>query len=384
MSAIEQPTALQFPALQPPRRYLFGPGPSMVHPRVYEALSKPIVGHLDPYFIQVMADVQQLLKTAFGTNDGATLVISGTGSAGMEAAVVNFVEPGTKLAVFANGYFSDRLTEMAKRQGASVVRFEKAWGETYTDEEARAFIAREKPKVVAYVHAETSTGALQSGSAICAAAHDAGALVIADCVTSLGGVPVEFDKTGIDIAYSCTQKGLSCPPGLSPMAMSQRAMDFLGARTTPSRSWYLDLKLIHDYSTVSHRYHHTAPISMFYALSEALMVITEEGIENRWERHRRSNRAFVKGIEALGLRMHVPEAHRIATLNTVCVPEGVDEAKVRRRLLDGPGIEIAGGFGPLAGKVFRIGVMGPLATEDNVQFFLKEFKKALSEEGYSI
>ena len=384
MSAIEQPTALQFPALQPPRRYLFGPGPSMVHPRVYEALSKPIVGHLDPYFIQVMADVQQLLKTAFGTNDGATLVISGTGSAGMEAAVVNFVEPGTKLAVFANGYFSDRLTEMAKRQGASVVRFEKAWGETYTDEEARAFIAREKPKVVAYVHAETSTGALQSGSAICAAAHDAGALVIADCVTSLGGVPVEFDKTGIDIAYSCTQKGLSCPPGLSPMAMSQRAMDFLGARTTPSRSWYLDLKLIHDYSTVSHRYHHTAPISMFYALREALMVITEEGIENRWERHRRSNRAFVKGIEALGLRMHVPEAQRIATLNTVCVPEGVDEAKVRRRLLDGPGIEIAGGFGPLAGKVFRIGVMGPLATEDNVQFFLKEFKKALSEEGYSI
>jgi alanine-glyoxylate transaminase / serine-glyoxylate transaminase / serine-pyruvate transaminase len=384
MSAIEQPTALQFPALQPPRRYLFGPGPSMVHPRVYEALSKPIVGHLDPYFIQVMADVQQLLKTAFGTNDGATLVISGAGSAGMEAAVVNFVEPGTKLAVFANGYFSDRLTEMAKRQGASVVRFEKAWGETYTDEEARAFIAREKPKVVAYVHAETSTGALQSGSAICAAAHDAGALVIADCVTSLGGVPVEFDKTGIDIAYSCTQKGLSCPPGLSPMAMSQRAMDFLGARTTPSRSWYLDLKLIHDYSTVSHRYHHTAPISMFYALREALMVIAEEGIENRWERHRRSNRAFVKGIEALGLRMHVPEAQRIATLNTVCVPEGVDEAKVRRRLLDGPGIEIAGGFGPLAGKVFRIGVMGPLATEDNVQFFLKEFKKALSEEGYSI
>ena len=201
----------------------------------------------------------------------------------------------------------------------------------------REFIRREKPKVVAYVHAETSTGALQSGRAICAAAHDAGALVIADCVTSLGGVPVEFDRTGIDVAYSCTQKGLSCPPGLSPMAMSPRAMDFLRARTTPSRSWYLDLKLIHDYSTVSHRYHHTAPISMFYALREALMVIAEEGIENRWERHRRCNRTFVKGIEAMGLRMHVPEAHRIATLNTVCVPEGVDEAKVRKRLLDGPG-----------------------------------------------
>jgi alanine-glyoxylate transaminase/serine-glyoxylate transaminase/serine-pyruvate transaminase len=383
MSAIEQPAALQFPALQPPRRNLFGPGPSMVHPRVYEALSKPIVGHLDPYFIQVMGDVQQLLKTAYGTKDGATLVISGTGSAGMEAAVANFVESGSKLAVFANGYFSDRLTEMAKRHGANVVRFEKSWGETFTDDEAREFIQREKPKVVAYVHAETSTGALQSGHAICAAAHDAGALVIADCVTSLGGVPIGFDQTGIDVSYSCTQKGLSCPPGLSPMAMSQRAMEYLRARTTPVRSWYLDLKLIHDYSTVSHRYHHTAPISMFYALREALLVIAEEGIENRWERHRRSHKSFVKGIEAMGLRMHVPEEHRIATLNTVCVPAGVDESKVRRRLLDEPGIEIAGGFGPLAGKVFRIGVMGPLATEDNVQFFLKEFKKALNAEGYS-
>jgi alanine-glyoxylate transaminase / serine-glyoxylate transaminase / serine-pyruvate transaminase len=379
MSAIEQvPPAIKFPALAPPRRYLFGPGPSMVHPRVYEALSKPIVGHLDPYFIQVMGDVQQLLKTAYGTSDGATLVISGTGSAGMEAAITNFVEPGTKFAVFANGYFSDRLTEMAKRNGASIVRFEKAWGETFTDDEAREFIHREKPKVVAYVHAETSTGALQSGQAICAAAHEVGALVIADCVTSLGGVPVEFDRTGIDVAYSCTQKGLSCPPGLSPMAMSTRAMDWLRARTTPSRSWYLDLKLIHDYSTVSHRYHHTAPISMFYALREALLVIADEGIENRWERHRRCHKSFVKGIEAMGLTMHVPEPHRIATLNTVCVPNGIDEAKARKRLLDGPGIEIAGGFGPLAGKVFRIGVMGPLATEDNVQFFLKEFKKALN------
>jgi len=381
MTTIEQDkaqeTSTRLPALAPPQRYLFGPGPSMVHPRVYEALSKPIVGHLDPYFIQVMQDVQQLLKTAFGTKDGATLVISGTGSAGMEAAVANFVEPGTKFAVFANGYFSDRLTEMAKRHGANVVRFEKAWGETYTNDEAREFIQREKPQVVAYVHAETSTGALQSGKAICAAAHEAAALVIADCVTSLGGVPVQFDETGMDVAYSCTQKGLSCPPGLSPMAMSARAMEWLRGRTTPPRSWYLDLKLIHDYSTVSHRYHHTAPISMFYALLEALLVIADEGIENRWERHRRCHRYFVQGIEAMGLSMHVPAEHRIATLNTVCVPKGIDEAKVRKRLLDEPGIEIAGGFGPLAGKVFRIGVMGPLATEENVAFFLKEFKKTL-------
>ena len=385
MSAIDQaepqPAALQFPALAPPRRYLFGPGPTMVDPRVYQALSKPIVGHLDAYFIQVMGDVQQLVKMAYGTTEGSTLVISGTGSAGMEAAVSNFVEPGAKVAVFANGYFSDRLTEMANRHGANVVRFEKAWGETYTDDEARAFIVRERPQVVGFVHAETSTGALQSGDAICASAHDVGALVIGDCVTSLGGLPVNFDKTGVDVAYSCTQKGLSCPPGLSPMAMSPRAMDWLRGRTTPPRSWYLDIKLIHDYSTVSHRYHHTAPISMFYALREALMVIAEEGIENRWERHRRCHKAFVRGIAAMGLRMHVPEAHRIPTLNTVVVPEGVDEAKVRRSLLEGPGIEIAGGFGPLAGKVFRIGVMGPLATEENVQFFLSEFKKALDAAG---
>jgi len=384
MSAIEQETAaIHYPTPKTPTRYLFGAGPTMVHSRVYEALSKPIVGHLDAYFIQVMSDVQELLKSAYGTEEGATLVISGTGSAGMEAAVANFLEPGWKFAVFANGYFSDRLTEMAKRQGANVVRFEKGWGEVYTDDEAREFIRREKPKAVGFVHAETSTGALQSGKAICAAAHEADALVIGDCVTSLGGLPVKFDETGIDVAYSCTQKGLSCPPGLSPMAISKRAMEALRARTTPVRSWYLDLKLIHDYSTVSHRYHHTAPISMFYALREALLVVADEGIENRWERHRRCHRLFVKGIEAMGLSMHVPDGNRIPTLNTVRVPSGVDEAKVRKQLLDGPGIEIAGGFGPLAGKIFRIGVMGPLATEDNVQFFLKEFSKALRAAGYS-
>jgi alanine-glyoxylate transaminase/serine-glyoxylate transaminase/serine-pyruvate transaminase len=384
MSTLEQkiPAQDSYAPLQPPTRYLFGPGPTMVDPRVYQALAKPIVGHLDPFFIQVMKDVQELLKSPFGTKDASTLVISGTGSAGMEAAVANFLEPGAKFAVFANGYFSDRLTEMARRQDANVVRFEKAWGETYSDEEASEFIQREKPQVVGYVHAETSTGALQSGDAICAAAHKAGALVIADCVTSLGGVPVEFDKTGMDIAYSCSQKGLSCPPGLSPLAISARAMDWLRARTTPVRSWYLDLKLIHDYSTVSHRYHHTAPISMFYALREALLVIAEEGIENRWERHRQCHKLFVREIEAMGLGMHVPAAHRIPTLNTVLAPKGVDEGKVRKRLLEGPGIEIAGGFGPLAGKIFRIGLMGPLATEKNLQFFLRSFKEALSAEGY--
>jgi alanine-glyoxylate transaminase / serine-glyoxylate transaminase / serine-pyruvate transaminase len=240
--------------LKPPTRYLFGPGPTMVDPRVYQALAKPIVGHLDPYFIQVMQDVQDLVKRVYGAANGSTLVISGTGSAGMEAAVTNFVEPGAKFAVFANGYFSDRLTEMAKRNGANVVRFEKAWGEVFSDTEVAEFIRREKPTVVGYVHAETSTGALQRGEAICAAAHDAGALVIADCVTSLGGLPVEFDKTGIDISYSCSQKGLSCPPGLSPLALSKRAMDWLSARTSPSRSWYLIIRRFRTAITTPRRF----------------------------------------------------------------------------------------------------------------------------------
>jgi len=271
---------------------------------------------------------------------------------------------------------------MGKRQGGNVVRCEKPWGTTFSDDEAVEFIRREKPQVVAYVHAETSTGALQRGHAICKAAHDVNALAIADCVTSLGGIPVKADETGIDIGYSCTQKGLSCPPGLSPLFISKRAMDWLGTRQSPPHSWYFDIKLIHDYATVSHRYHHTAPISMFYALREALLVIAEEGVENRWERHRRCHEMFVRGIESMGLRMHVPEGQRIWTLNTVDVPAGVDDGKVRKRLFDEQGIEILGGFGPLAGKVFRIGIMGPLATEENVEFLLRELKKSLAAEGY--
>jgi alanine-glyoxylate transaminase/serine-glyoxylate transaminase/serine-pyruvate transaminase len=271
---------------------------------------------------------------------------------------------------------------MGKRQGAQVVRLEKPWGATFSDEEAAEFIKREKPQTVAFVHAETSTGALQPGEGICKAAHDAGALVIADCVTSLGGQPINADQTGIDVGYSCTQKGLSCPPGLSPMFLSRRAMDWLDSRTSTTRSWYFDLKLIHDYATVSHRYHHTAPISMFYALREALRVIAEEGVENRFQRHRRFHEEFVSAIEAMGLNMHVEAGNRIWTLNTVVVPQGVDEPKVRKRLFDEQGIEILGGFGPLAGKIFRIGIMGPLATEQNVQFLLREFKKALAAEGY--
>jgi len=383
MSTVQEIPSRTVSPLSPPKRYLFGPGPSMVHPRVYEALAKPVVGHLDPYFFQIMGEIEQLLKIPFGTADGVTMVISGTGSAGMEASVANFVESGKKFAVFANGYFCDRISEMGKRQSANLVRFEKPWGETFSDDEARDFIRREKPNVVAFVHAETSTGAQQPGDAICAAAHEVGALVMADCVTSLGSIPINTDKTGIDIAYSCTQKGLSCPPGLSPMFLSQRALDWLSTRRTTPRTWYLDLKLIRDYTTVSHRYHHTAPISMFYALREALAVIAEEGIQNRWDRHLRCHKIFVKAVEAMGLCMHVAEGHRIWTLNTVVVPQGINDTKVRERMLNEQGIEIVGGFGPLAGKVFRIGIMGPLATEDNVNFLLREFNKAMNTEGYA-
>lgn len=379
---IDYPCMPDYPPLNPPRRLLYGPGPTMVEPRVYDAMSKPIVGHLDPYFFTVFEDIRKLLAQVLGTSNDFTMVISGTGSSGMEAAVVNFVEPGTKFAVLANGYFCDRISEMAGRHGANVVRLEKPWGEVFGDGEVRDFIHREKPAVVAYVNAETSTGALQSGTGISRAAHEVGAVVIADCVTSLGAMPIMMDNTGIDIAYSCTQKGLSCPPGLAPISVSARAMERLRARKRPVDTWYLDLRLLDEYYEGSHRYHHTAPISMFYALREALMLIAEEGLENRWKRHLRCHLALVSGLEAMGMTMHVADGHRIWNLNTPRVPKGVDDAKVRRRLLESHGIEILGGFGPLAGKIFRIGIMGPLATEESILSLLEALETALQAEGY--
>jgi len=369
-------------AVRPPKRLLYGPGPGQVHPRVYQAMAQPIVGHLDPYFFEVSNDIQRLLRKVFGTTNEMTFVVSATGSGGMEAAISNFVEAGTKVAVFANGFFCDRMTEMARRQGGEVVRLEKPWGEVFSEEEARTFIQREKPQVVMFVQAETSAGAYQRGDKICKAAHEAGALVIADCVTSLGAMPVEVDQTGIDIAYSCSQKGLSCPPGLSPITVSPRAMEWLRSRKTTNRSWYLDFKLIADYLVESHRYHHTASATMFYAVREGLALIEEEGVEKRWERHHQAHREFVKRVEALGLEMLVAPPDRIWNLNTPKVPQGVDDAKVRATLLNDYGIEIAGGFGPLAGKVFRVGLMGPLATTDSVNYFIECFEKSLRAAGY--
>jgi len=354
----------------------------MVPERVYNAMSKPVVGHLDAYFFQVVEDVRKLLRTVFGTENAFTMAISGTGSAGMETAVANFVEPGSKFAVLANGFFCDRISEMGRRYGAEVVRLEKPWGEAFSDEEAVGFIQKQKPQVVAFVQAETSTGVFQASKAICAAAHEAGALVIADTVTSLGSMPVEVDGNGIDIAYSCSQKGLSCPPGLAPITLSAQALERLRAKTTPQRTWYLDLKLLDEYYDGAHRYHHTAPISMFYALREGLIAIAEEGVEKRWARHRRNHLAFVAGVEAMGMKMHVAEGHRLWTLNTPRVPDGIDDLKVRKRLLAEHDIEVLGGFGPLAGKVFRVGIMGPLSSDDNVMMLLDAFEKCLRAEGY--
>ncbi len=345
-------------------------------------MSKPVVGYLDPFFFQVNEEVRLALQQVFGTQNEFTLAISGTGSAGMEAAVSNFVDPGTKLLVFSAGYFAERIAEMGRRHGADLVRCEKPWGEVFTEAEAREAIQREKPQLVAFVHAETSTGALQPPLAITKPAHEAGALVIGDCVTSLGAVPINVDASGIDMAFSCTQKGLSCPPGLSPFTLSARAEERLKARKTVNSIWYLDLKLLTEYYGTQRRYHHTAPVSSFYALREGLAAVLDEGVEHRFQRHASMHTEFVRRMEALGLRMHVENpAHRIPNLNTVRVPEGVDDALVRRTLLAEHGIEIAGGFGPLAGKIFRIGIMGPLAHPDGLNLFFNAFERCLAGVG---
>jgi alanine-glyoxylate transaminase / serine-glyoxylate transaminase / serine-pyruvate transaminase len=348
----------------------------MVAPRVYEAMRQPVVGHLDPFFFQVADEVRALLAYAFSTRNQFNIAISGTGTSGMEAAVANLTEPGDKFALLTNGFFGDRIGEMARRHGAEVVRLAKAWGEPFDPQEAREFILRERPRVVAIVQAETSTGMYNPAKPVCEAAHEVDALTIADCVTSLGGMPVLVDENGIDIAYSCSQKGLGCPPGLAPVTVSPRALDRLKIRKTPVQSFYLDLQLLDTFYS-GHKYHHTASATMLYALREGLAMVAEEGLEARWQRHRQNHEAFVKGIEAMGLSMLVPEAHRLWTLNTPRIPDGVDDAKVRQFLLEKHNMEIAGGFGPLAGKVFRIGTMGYGSTCANVTLILEALAEAL-------
>lgn len=343
----------------------------MVDPRAYEAMSQPIVGLHDRYFVEVMNDVRAGLREAFGTRNQMTFTVPAGGSGAMEAAIANFVRPGEKFAVFAAGAFADRMSAMGQRQRAQVVRLERPWGEIFTRTEAQEFIERERPNVVAFVQAETSTGAYQSGLAIAPLAHQAGALVIADCVTSLGAMPVELDAVGIDVAFSCSQKGLSCPAGLSPISISPGAWDRLGQRAEDPSTWYLDLRLMAKYFEPPHVYHHTPSPPLYYAMHEVLAAIEEEGLRNRWDRHLRANQRLIEGLRRLGFTPLVKDPdERIWHLTTVIPPAGVEEAQLRRRLVEKHGIEIAGGLGQLAGKILRIGTMGPLATDENVDFLL--------------
>ncbi len=357
--------------IAPPKRLLYGPGPSMVDPRAYEAMSQPVVGIRDPYFLEIVNEIRVGLREAFGTRNQLTFPVPAGGSGAMETAIANFVWPGSKFAVFTAGAFADRMTAMAQRQRANVARLDKPWGEVFSAREADEFIERERPDVVAFVQAETSTGAYQSGRAIAPAARNVGALVIADCVTSLGAMPVELDAVGIDVAFSCSQKGLSCPAGLSPVSLSPKAWEHLNKRADDPFTWYFDVRGLVKYFEPPHVYHHTPSPPLYYAMHQGLAVIEEEGLRNRWDRHLHANRRLIAGLTRLGFEPLVKNSDdRIWHLTTVVPPASVNEAQLRQRLLDEYNIEIASGLGQLTGKILRIGTMGPLATDENVDLIL--------------
>ncbi|MGH2628319.1 MAG: pyridoxal-phosphate-dependent aminotransferase family protein, partial [Anaerolineales bacterium] len=338
--------------LDPATRLLLGPGPSMVPPRVLRAMATPLVGHLDPAFVQVMDDIRELLRGVFQTRNEWTLAVSGTGTAAMEGALANLIEPGDRVLACIHGYFGDRLAEIARRCGAEVRRLERPWGEVFDPDEIRRALRSDPAKLVTLVHAETSTGALQPAiGEIAAAAHQAGGLLILDCVTSLGALPVEIDAWDVDVAYSAGQKGISAPPGLSPVTIGPRARQAIEGRRSPPGTFYFDLKLLAKYWSDSPAYHHTAPISAGYALREALRLVHEEGLAARFARHRANAEHLWQGLEELELPLLVPPPHRLPSLTTPRLPDGRDEAALRLRLLTDYNIEIAGGFGPLAGKV---------------------------------
>ncbi|MHC4877844.1 MAG: pyridoxal-phosphate-dependent aminotransferase family protein [Planctomycetota bacterium] len=372
-------------SLNPPSRILMGPGPSDTHPRVLAALGAPTVGHLDPFFLQTMNEVQDMLRQVFQTQNQLTLAVSGTGSSGMETCVVNLIEPGDRMIVGVNGVFGGRMKDVAERAGADVKAIERPFGEVFSPEEVAAAVKEHSPKVVGLVHAETSTGALQPLEEIAQIVHDAGALLLVDCVTSLGGAPVKVDEWGLDAVYSGTQKCLSCPPGLAPVTFSQRALDVIDARKTKVASWYLDMTMVRNYwSDSSRAYHHTAPINMNYGLHEALRLVLDEGLDNRFARHRHNHLALRAGLAALGIEYAVAEDFRLPMLNAVCIPEGVDDAAVRGRLLNEFGIEIGAGLGPMKGKTWRIGLMGEASSARNVLLFLAALENCLADQGASI
>ena len=356
---------------------LMGPGPSCVPKEVYGALGRKTIGHLDPYFLNIADGVKEMLRKLMNTANNLTLPVSGTGSAGMEASFVNLVESGDEVLILINGVFGLRMQEVATRLGARVDTLEFAWGTPVVPDAVGEKIKEKTYRIVAVVHAETSTGVMNPVSDIGSLLKGTDTLYLVDTVTSLGGIPVRADEWNVDAVYSGTQKCLSCPPGLAPLSFSERALAKLGSRKTKVPNWYLDLSLIANYWGQNRVYHHTAPINMIYGLYEALVLILQEGEENVFKRHRENHQLLVDGLEGMGLRMLVEKPYRLPMLNTVRCPEGVDEASIRKRLLNEFKIEIGGGLGPLAGKIWRIGLMGHTARKENVDRFLKALKSVL-------
>lgn len=374
-------------SFHPPMRTLMGPGPSDIHPRVIAALGQPVIGHLDPACVGMMDELKELLRYAFQTKNALTFSVSGPGSVGMETCFVNLVEPGDKVIVCRNGVFGGRMVENVQRAGGVAVVVDDAWGEPVDPQKvADALKANPDAKVVAFVHAETSTGAQSDAAALAALAREHDCLVIADTVTSLGGTPVLIDAWGVDATYSGSQKCLSCTPGLSPVSFSERAVERIKARKTKVQSWFMDLNLVLEYwgGATKRTYHHTAPVNSLYALHEALVMLREEGLEHSWARHRNHHLALKAGLEAMGMKFVVREGARLPQLNAVYVPEGVADAEVRTRLLGEFNLEIGAGLGPLAGKVWRFGLMGHSCRPENVMLCLSALGSVLSDMGHAV
>ncbi|KJH70412.1 alanine--glyoxylate aminotransferase family protein [Aliterella atlantica] len=377
--AIDNSQKLQLAPLDIPNRLLLGPGPSNAHPAVLEAMNTPPVGHLDPAFLGLMDEIQSLLRYTWQTQNQLTIAVSGTGTAAMEATIANSVEPGDVVLIGVAGYFGNRLVDMAGRYGADVRTITKPWGQVFSLSELRTALETHRPAILALVHAETSTGARQPIDGVGDLCREFGCLLLLDTVTSLGGVPIFLDTWGVDLAYSCSQKGLGCPPGASPFTMSQRAVEKLQQRKTKVANWYLDMNLLGKYWGSDRIYHHTAPINLYYALREALRLLAQEGIENSWQRHQKNVEYLWAGLEDIGLKLHVQQEFRLPTLTTVCIPDGVDGKAIAKILLNDYNIEVGGGLGELAGKVWRVGLMGFNSRTESVDRLLEVLPQVLSK-----
>jgi len=375
--SINDSQRLQLKPLAIPSKLLLGPGPSNAHPTVLQAMNTTPLGHLDPDFLGVMDEIQSLLRYVWQTENPLTIAVSGTGSAAMEATIANAVEPGDVVLIGVAGYFGNRLVDMAGRYGADVRTITKPWGQVFSLEELRAAIETHRPTILALVHAETSTGARQPLEGVGELCREFGTLLLVDTVTSLGGVPIFLDEWGVDLAYSCSQKGLGCSPGASPFTMSPRAWEKLQRRSTKVANWYLDMTLLSKYWGSERVYHHTAPINLYYGLREALRLVAEEGLANCWQRHQKNVEYLWEGLESLGLSMHVEREYRLPTLTTVCIPEGVDGKAIAKQLLTEHGIEVGGGLGELAGKVWRVGLMGFNSRKESVDRLIEALGQVL-------